>query len=1161
MTLSTIQNSFAAGEVSPSLFGRTDLKKYHAGASTMRNFWVNYRGGASSRAGLAYIGTCKQPGTSAPPRDIPFQFNINQGYALEFGDQYMRIKAQGAYVVESPKNITGANNTTPCQLTIVAHGYSVGDWIFVNDMQGMTELNGLAWIVNTVPDADHVTLKDLFGNAVSSTFFGVYTSGGTAERVYTVVAPYAAVDLPYLKFTQSADTMSLTCVNQVTGTEYAPYDLVRNGVNNWVFTKTNFSAAITAPTGLTAVAQSSTTISTFYSYVVTAIDAVTGDESVASTAVNIENNDISINAGSNTLTWSPVTGAKLYNVYQAIPSYSVPVPTGTSYGFIGYSYGTSFTDTNITPDFSRTPPTHNNPFARGAITGITITHSDTNLIQGGVSYVITTGTGTGFVAVPIVVGGLLVSFIIENSGSGYINADTIAINTNANGTYTFTTNPTGGKTIILNGITWSFVTGTPSGNQSKIGATLNDTLGNLAKGLNASSSGSLNVASYSLSAQSLVIIYKTTGAGGNAYTLAAGTYGGTVSGATLAGGTTGTTTATLVVGSQTGTFPSAVTYFQQRRGYANTQNQPDTYFFSQPASFKNFDLSTPSVDTDAVIGAPWAQQINGIQFMQPMPTGLIMLTGNGAWLLNGNGQAFTPSSQTAAAQAYNGCSAIVPPIVIDYDILYVQAKGSIVRDLAFNFYVGVYTGQDKTTLCDHLFNYHQILQWAWAEEPYKIVWALRNDGILLSLTWLKDQDVYGWAHHDTNGQFVSVCSITEPPVNALYTIVKRFVQNQWMYYSERMDNRNWQNAEECFCVDAGLAYPMTLPNATLTPAAATGTNNISSVNLIAGGSGYTAPVAVAIDPLGEGSGATFNITVTAGVITAISPIFEGQNYHEGSTIQITDPTGTGAVAQPIVTNNVVFSADGSVFSSGDVGSVIRLGNNNFPTTNTGLVVNGGGKAIITTFTSPTQVTANIVEDITAIIPNSGGQPTPAISGQWSLSVPTSTITGLNHLEGMTVSILGDGSVLPSQDVTNGAITLPHECSAIIVGLPYTCQLQTLYLDPEGQGTVQGARKNIGAVVVRLESSRGIEVGTNQLDQSTQPNNAPVEWTDLKPIKERNALVHAGTAIPLFTGDHYINVPAGWATQGQIAIQQKNPLPANVLAVVPNYIIGDTKSTT
>ncbi len=60
-----------------------------------------------------------------------------------------------------------------------------------------------------------------------------------------------------------------------------------------------------------------------------------------------------------------------------------------------------------------------------------------------------------------------------------------------------------------------------------------------------------------------------------------------------------------------------------------------------------------------------------------------------------------------------------------------------------------------------------------------------------------------------------------------------------------------------------------------------------------------------------------------------------------------------------------------------------------------------------------------------------------------------------------------------------------------------------------------------------------------------------------PVKERNALVTAGSAIPLFTGDEYINLPASWDTGGQLAIQQTYPLPANVNAVIINFVIGDT----
>jgi hypothetical protein len=1072
-----IQNSFSAGELSPSVFGRTDLQKWHSGASTMRNFFVNYRGGAASRAGTAFVGRTKQgspvggstvnnisggtPINSGHPRDISFQFNLEQGYDLEFGDYYLRIKSAGAYVVEATNAITGISQANPGVFGYTDTNYQVhdGDWLFLQNIQGPTALNGLTFIVQNATSSQF-TLTDLFGNPINTNLLPAYISGGTLARIYTVTTPYEAVDLPWLKFTQSADTMSLTCWNQITGTEYPPYDLERNGQTNWTLTEDTFASSIAAPTGLAATANNSTTKDTFYSYVVTAV-ASDGEESVASTSVSIENNNISIFAGSNSLSWNAINNAQSYNVYGATSNYQNPVPVGVLYGFLGNSLGTNFVDTNIEADFTTVPPTHQNPFAPGQILNVNPTTPGTGYTQAGVTFTINTSTGTGAIIEPIVTpatgGGGVVGFLVVNGGENYASTDTITI----------------------------------------------------------------------------------TGDGTGA-------------------------TATLNIGPQTGTYPGVVAYFQQRRVYGNTQNNPDTYFMSQPGAFTNMDSSIPASDTDAIVGAPWAQQINGIQFMVPMPGGLVILTGSGAWqLTGGNSAAVTPADQDATPQAYNGCHGHIQPIVINYDILYVQSKGSIVRDLSYNFFVNIYTGTDTTVLSNQLFNNHQLVQWCYAEEPYKVIWAVRDDGILLSFTYLKEQDVYAWARHDTNGFVVSVVSVTEPPpstvlsypvtmapndtqtyIDAVYLIVQRFVQGQSVYYAERMDNRNWNNVEEAWCVDAGLAYPMTYPNATLTPAAAEGSNNISSVSLPFGGSGYTAPVIQAVDETGVGSGVTFGYTLSGGVITSIFPITQGQNYTDGLTqIQITDATGSGARAYPVITNIVAFTASANIFSAGNFGNVIRV---------------GGGIATITSYISGNEVMANITQAITDTVPNDpNNTPFPQDAGDWTISVPTQTISGLNHLNGLQVTGLADGSVIDPMTVVNGSITLPAAASQITVGLPFVAQLQTLYLDVPGQDSSQGKRKNIYGVTVRMESSLGMEVGVNQVDASTQPNNANIAWDDLYPFKERNASVQAGQPVQLYTGDHYIIPDGSWDEKSQIAIQTDNPLPCNILCCIAWFQEGDT----
>ena len=1012
-TLATLQPSFASGELSPSLYGRVDLAKYHAGAATLRNFFVNYRGGASTRAGTKFVGQSKQPAAGGyPPRLIPFQFSLSQGYVLELVNRYMRIIANGGYVVETAKTITAITQANPGVITSAAHGYSNGDWV-VPTVAGMTQLNGQTCIVAGAA-TNTFTLTDLNGNAIDTTGYGVFTSGSVA-RIYTLTTPWVSADIGSVKYAQSADTMTIVHPN------YPPYDLARVALTNWTLTAITFAATIAAPASCTVT--SSAAGSTQYAYCVTAVDAKTGQESVASPVGYLGSSVcIAQTAGWTQVTWAAVAGAGSYNVYRAPAGYNNnAVPVGSQFGYVGTAFGLAWVDANITPDYTKCPPTHQNPFAPQAVYGVTMTAVGSGYTASTATATITSATGSGAVLTPVVVSGQIQCVIVQNGGSGYLASDTIV-------------------------------------------------------------------------------------------------FGGGGSGAT----------GTLQVTPATGTYPSVVAYFQQRRWYGNSLNNPNTFWASRSGAYYNMDSSIPTQSDDAMTATIAAQQVNGVNWMIPMPGGLVMLTGQGAWQLSGgtSGTAVTPSTLDATPQAYNGCNANVQPIVVNYDILYVQSKGRIARDLSYNFFANIYTGTDMTVLSNHLFDNYTISRWTWAEEPYKLVWAVRSDGTLLSFTYLKEQDIYAWARHDTNGLFQDVCSIAEPPVNATYLVVNRFINGQWVYYIERMDNRLWgSNVEQSWCVDAGLSLTQPTPAATLTASSPTGLGNIGSVSLINGGSGFTAPTVAVTDP--TGTGATFSVTMVGGVITAINILTQGAGYTNPQFV-VTDPTGSGLIAQPLVSNSITLNASASVFSPGNVGSVVRV---------------GGGIATITAFNSGTQVTASLRQAITAVTPNDPtNTPLPAAAGSWTMTASVTVLSGLGHLNGMTVAILADGNVLANQTVINGAITLPVAASAIIVGLPFQAQVQSMYLDT-GTPTIQGKRKNIYAVTVRMENGRGVKVGTS--------------WNQLVEVKERSNSIYAGAPIPLYTGDQRIVIPTNWQKMGQVIVQQDYPLPVSVLGLVNEYDVGDS----
>ncbi len=148
-----------------------------------------------------------------------------------------------------------------------------------------------------------------------------------------------------------------------------------------------------------------------------------------------------------------------------------------------------------------------------------------------------------------------------------------------------------------------------------------------------------------------------------------------------------------------------------------------------------------------------------------------------------------------------------------------------------------------------------------------------------------------------------------------------------------------------------------------------------------------------------------------------------------------------------------------------------------------------------------------------------------------------TITGLSHLNGASVGILADGAAVAQKTVNAGSIVLSNEASKVLVGLPYTSQLQTMRIEGgSALGTSQTKKKKLAAVAVRLYRSAGFEVGASE------------DELDTVPIRTAGDAMDAH--VPLKTGDIEVReFPGGWTRDGYIWVQQTQPLPLTVQAIV------------
>lgn len=764
-----IQASFNTGEWAPTLNARVDMTKYHSAAKLLENFFVDYRGGASSRAGTKYILQAYKSATAV--RLIPFQASFTVGYVCEFGDFYIRFYNNGAPVLEAAKSITGAAAGPPEVFTSNAHGYSNNDWL---------KIAGKYYIVKNAA-TNTFTLTDLFGTAINTNPFTLPTN---AQRVYTIVSPYAAADLALVKFAQNVNQLYLCHPS------YPPQNLTYNSATNWTIQTITFGSTVNTPTGGTTT----TTLaggSVNYGYLITAVD-FNGQESAPTTPILPTNlTDLRTIQGTITITWNSVAGAASYNVYKAEPSYTAVVQPGVPYGFIGNATGLALNDSNITPDFSQTPPYPSVPFGTGAAVSFATILTQGTYTGPGPAITATFATSpTGVTATGTVIyAGKSVIPAAADASRSYTAGDILTFPAGIPGLSVQVLTVDGAGTILTAAIltAGSQVGGTcPTTNLAAVGGTGHSAVMRVSFGITGIQI--TNPGSNYLVTPTIVI-----SATGNAGEPAA--------------------TAVATLGPSGTSYPSVPTLFQQRLVLAAPTVDPQTLFFSQPGSYFNFDTSQITQATDAIKASLVSGQLNTIKSMISQPAGLLVLSDKASWLINGGtglGSAISPSALVANAQSFNGASD-VPPIVSNYDVLYVQAKGSVVRDSSYNFYANVFTGTDISVLSSHLFYGYSILEWAWAEEPFKIVWAVRDDGVALSLTFLKEQEFIGWTHSVTQGNFKSVSTIIEgtadQTVDAVYWVVERVVQGQTLKYIERMAERIFPNGVvDAWCVDAGLQY-------------------------------------------------------------------------------------------------------------------------------------------------------------------------------------------------------------------------------------------------------------------------------------------------------------------------------------------------------------------
>jgi len=601
--------------------------------------------------------------------------------------------------------------------------------------------------------------------------------------------------------------------------------------------------------------------------------------------------------------------------------------------------------------------------------------------------------------------------------------------------------------------------------------------------------------------------------------------------------------------SDTTGHPSCVSFFEQRLVFAGTTDEPQTLYFSKSGDYENMTTGTNA--DDAMVYTIASNQVNKIRYLKAVRTLLIGTTG-GEFSVSADGTdaAVTPTNVTIKRQSSHG-AANVDAQPAGNAILFLQRAKRKIRELAYNYDSDGYVAPDLTILNETVTD-SGITEMAYQQAPDSILWCVRDDGVLAGLTYQRTDNVVAWHRHIIGGKSDTTKNIIQQQISftANSTIVNGtnetitlsshgLATNDPIYY--------YAAAHPITGLSSGSLYYVIATDSNTIKLATTAANSAAGTAI-----GLTAPGTASTQYIYQGVNISSNVIYSAAhgfktrdiifydnVGTSIGGLSENTTYY----VSRVDDNQFKLFTDSKLVNVVSLT---SAHTSEQVDNILQDAKVESVATISGDLnedelwiisqrwVNGAVRRFVECF-------SNFDFDETA------PEDFKFLDSHLSYTgVAVSSLSGLDHLEGETVSILADGATHATKTVTSGAIALDRSATKVTVGLPYNSVLQTMRIEGgagQYEGTAQGKIKRISKVVLRLFETVGAKVGPSLDNMETVPFRTTSGAMDL-PVST------------FIAGDKEVEFADDYNTDGFIFVKQDQALPLTILALYPTIVTND-----
>lgn len=520
-----------------------------------------------------------------------------------------------------------------------------------------------------------------------------------------------------------------------------------------------------------------------------------------------------------------------------------------------------------------------------------------------------------------------------------------------------------------------------------------------------------------------------------------------------------------------GSYPRTVVFHGDSLVWGGHTLHPQTFVKSQSSIYNDYTYdSLDPTDSDGLELTLNYSNADAIMFMRELSRLVAMTISREVLLTGTDGSSIITANSKWARKGSGSGSSAVRPVDTGKSMIHCVPHAKKIDVLTYDYDSDSFGSEDLFILAEHLTRHYAIIDMAYQAEPYKILWALRSDGTLLSLTYIPEQKVFAWAQHRIAGTHSisghptvkSIATIPGSGYDELWMIIQREINGAYVNYIERL-------APFFVKPDHGADYFM----------------DDDTTDAI-----FLDSYKKAVDTRQDIS----TITLTDPAVVGCA----GHGYADGNTVRIRSHRGLLDSDGVSLVNGFDFTVAGALAGSFE----LQLEGDDLDAT--GATASGGGGTV---------------------------------------AKPTTAVTGLDHLEGESVSVVGDGNYLGEYTVAAGAITLAVACSVVYVGLRYDCDMETITPKLQNQyQSLDAHEKSIKAITLRLIETTGLSYGPDE------DNLIALEWFDDSiPYGHPPRLFDGDKDEKSFSGTH--------ETSPTVYIRQEEPMPATISAIMLDIDIG------